>query len=170
MDGLTGFGDAIRTVFPHTEVQIGIVHAVRSSLRFVPYKDRKHVASDLKAIYTAATEDTALGLLDEFRRRWDTQYPMISKSWQDRWTEIAPFLSYPEEIRRVMYTTNAIESLNYSLRKVTRTRLAFPTTDAAMKLCYMAIQNISKKWRMPIKHWSQALNYLAITFDGRVPV
>ena len=108
--------------------------------------------------------------LEEFGRTWDEKYPMISKSWQNRWTEITPFLSYPEEIRKVMYTTNAIESLNYSLRKVTRNRLAFPTTDAAMKLCFMAIENISKKWRMPIKYWSQALNYLAIKFDGRVPV
>lgn len=170
VDGLTGFGEAIRTVFPKTEVQLCIVHVVRSSLRFVPYKDRKRVANDLKAIYTAATEEAALGSLEEFSRTWDERYPMISKSWQSRWTEITPFLNYPEEIRKVMYTTNAIESLNYSLRKVTRNRLAFPTTDAAMKLCYMAIENISKKWRMPIKHWSQALNYLAIKFDGRVPV
>ena len=170
VDGLTGFGDAIRTVFPQTEVQLCIVHVVRSSLRFVPYKDRKRVAADLKGIYTAATEAAALGALDEFCLTWDEHYPMISKSWKNRWTEITPFLSYPSEIRRVMYTTNAIESLNYSLRKVTRNRMAFPTTEAAMKLCYMAIQNISKKWRMPIKYWSQALNYLAIKFDGRVPV
>lgn len=170
VDGLSGFGDAIRTVFPRTEVQLCIVHVVRSSLRFVPYKDRKSVAADLRSIYSAPTEEAALGALDEFCRTWDEKYPMISKSWKNRWTEITPFLNYPEEIRRVMYTTNAIESLNYSLRKVTRNRLAFPTTDAAMKLCYMAIQNISKKWRMPIRHWSQALNYLAIKFDGRVPV
>ena len=170
VDGLTGFGDAIRTVFPQTEVQLCIVHVVRSSMRFVPYKDRKRVAADLKGIYTATTEEAALSALDEFSLAWDEKYPMIAKSWKNRWTEIAPFLSYPPEIRRVMYTTNAIESLNYSLRKVTKNRLAFPSSDAAMKLCFMAIQNISKKWRMPIKHWSQALNYLAIKFEGRIAV
>lgn len=170
VDGLTGFGDAIRTVYPDTEVQICIVHVIRSSLRFVPYKDKRIVAADLKTIYAAPTEEAALSAFDDFRQKWDALYPMISKSWETRWTEIAPFLKYPEEIRKVMYTTNAIESLNYSIRKVTRNRSAFPTTDAALKLCFMAVQNISKKWRMPIKHWSQALNYLAIKFDGRVPV
>lgn len=170
VDGLSGFAEAIRTVFPKTEVQVCIVHVVRSSLRFVPYKDRKPVAADLKRIYTAATEEAALAALEQFCGTWDQKYPMIGKSWKNRWTEIAPFLAYPQEIRRVMYTTNAIESLNYSLRKVTRNRLSFPTSEAAMKLCFMAIGNISKKWRMPIKEWSQALNYLAIKFDGRVPV
>lgn len=170
VDGLTGFGDAIHTVFPKTEVQLCIVHVVRSSLRFVPHKDRRVVAADLKTIYTAPTEEAALVSLDTFSQTWDEKYPMISKSWEARWTEIAPFLSYPQEIRRVMYTTNAIESVNSSLRKVTKNRLAFPTTEAAMKLCFMAIQNIEKKWTMPIKNWSQALNYLAIKFEGRVSI
>jgi putative transposase len=170
VDGLSGFPEAIRTLYPATDVQLCIVHVVRSSLRFVGYKDRKIVASGLKTIYTAATEEAALAALEEFRSQWDSKYPMIGKCWQSRWTEIAPFLSYPSEIRRAIYTTNAIESLNYSLRKVTKNRLAFPSTEAAMKLCFMAIQNISRKWTMPIQHWSQALNYLAIKFENRVPV
>ena len=108
--------------------------------------------------------------LEEFCSTWDEKYPMIGKSWKRRWTEITPFLSYPAEIRKVIYTTNAIESLNYTLRKVTKNRLAFPAEEAAMKLCYMAIQNISKNWAMPIRNWSQALKYLAIKFQGQVPV
>ncbi len=170
VDGLTGFPEAIRTVYPATDVQLCIVHVVRSSLRFVPYKDRKTVATGLKKIYTAATEETALVALQEFCTAWDEKYPMIGKSWKSRWTEISPFLEYPAEIRKAIYTTNAIESLNYSVRKVTRNRAAFPNADAAMKLVYMAIGNISKKWTMPIKNWSQALNHLAIKFEGRVPV
>lgn len=170
VDGLTGFPEAIRTVYPATDVQLCIVHVVRSSLRFVNYKDRKIVASGLKTIYTAATEEAALTALEQFCSQWEGKYPMIGKSWQSRWTEIAPFLSYPPEIRRAIYTTNAIESLNYSLRKVTKNRLAFPSAEAAMKLCFMAIQNISRRWTMPIQHWGQALNYLAIKFENRVPV
>ena len=169
-DGLTGFPDAVRAVYPATEVQLCIVHVVRSSLKFVPYKDRKTVASALRTIYVAPTEEAALQALEQFRGEWDGKYPMIARSWESRWTEIAPFLAYPAEIRKVMYTTNAIESLNYSIRKVTRNRQAFPSPDAATKLVYMALQNISRKWTMPIREWSQALNQLAIKFTGRVPV
>jgi len=170
MDGLTGFPDAVRAVYPDTEVQLCIVHVVRSSLKFVPYKDRKTVAAALRTIYSAATEEAALQALEQFRTEWDAKYPMIARSWESRRTEIVPFLAYAPEIRKVMYTTNAIESLNYSIRKVTRNRQAFPTADAAAKLVYMALQNISRKWRMPIREWSQALNQLAIRFTGRVPV
>jgi putative transposase len=170
VDGLTGFPDAIRSVFPQTEIQLCIVHTVRSSLKFVPYKDRKAVAVDLKKIYSAPTEEAALSALEEFCATWDGKYPMIGRSWKNRWTEITPFLAYPPEIRKVIYTTNAIESLNYCLRKVTKNRASFPTNEAAMKLVYMALQNIAKKWTMPIRDWSQALNQLAIKFTGRVPV
>jgi len=170
VDGLTGFPDAISAVFPQTEVQLCIVHVVRSSLKFVPYKDRKAVAADLKTIYAAATEEAADQALTEFCAKWDSKYPMIGKSWRARWTEIVPFLVYPAEIRRVIYTTNAIESLNFSLRKISKNRQAFPTSDAALKLLYMALENISKRWTMPIQNWRQALNYLAIKFEGRVPV
>jgi putative transposase len=170
VDGLSGFPDAIRAVYPATEVQLCLVHVVRSSLRFVPYKDRRIVAAGLKTIYSAPTEEAALAALEEFRATWDGKYPMIGRSWYERWTEITPFLAYAPEIRKVIYTTNAIESLNYTLRKVTRNRQAFPTSDAAMKLVYMALQNISRRWTMPVQDWSQALNQLAIKFTGRVPV
>ena len=146
------------------------MHIVRSSLKFVSYKDRKAVAAGLKKIYTAATEETALAGLSEFCSAWDEKYPAIGMSWKNRWTEICPFLEYPPQIRKAIYTTNAIESLNYSLRKVTKNRLAFPTADAAMKLVFMALGNISQKWTMPIANWGQAINHLAIKFDGRVPV
>jgi len=170
VDGLTGFPDAIRTVFPETDVQLCIVHAVRNSLKFVPYKDRKKVAADLKSVYGAATQESALTALELFGEKWDEKYPMISKSWKNHWTDLVPFLDYPPEIRKVMYTTNAIESLNYSIRKVTKNRMSFPNGEAAVKLVYMALQNIEKKWTMPIQNWSQALNFLAIKFEGRVPV
>ena len=170
VDGLSGFPDAIRAVYPGTEVQLCLVHVVRSSLRFVPYKDRRIVAAGLKTIYSAPTEEAALSALEEFRETWDGKYPMIGRSWDERWTEIVPFLAYAPEIRKVIYTTNAIESLNYTLRKVTRNRQAFPTSEAAMKLVYMALQNISRRWTMPVQDWSQALNQLAIKFTGRVPV
>lgn len=170
VDGLTGFPEAIRTVFPKTDVQLCIVHAVRTSLKFVPYKDRRAVSADLKLIYGAPTEEIALTRLDDFSEKWDEKYPMISKSWRTRWTDLVPFLQYPPEIRKVIYTTNAIESMNYSIRKVTKNRLSFPSSESAVKLVYMALQNIEKKWTMPIREWSQALNYLAIRFEGRLPV
>ena len=170
VDGLSGFPEAIRTVYPDTDVQLCIVHAVRNSLKFVPYKDRRAVSQDLKTIYGAATEEVALSALKAFGEKWDEKYPMISRSWRNHWTDMVPFLAYPPEIRKVMYTTNAIESMNYSIRKVTKNRMAFPTAEAALKLVFMALQNIEKKWTMPIRDWSQALNYLAVKFEGRVPV
>ena len=170
VDGLTGFPEAIRAVFPKTDVQLCIVHAVRSSLKYVPYKDRRAVAADLKQIYSSPTEESALARLEDFAETWDGKYPMIAKSWRARWTDLVPFLQYPAEIRKAIYTTNAIESLNYSIRKVTKNRMSFPTAESALKLVFMALQNIEKKWTLPIKDWSQALNFLAIKFEGRVPV
>ena len=169
VDGLTGFPDAIRTIYPQTQVQLCIVHMIRNSLKFVSFKDRAAVTAALKPIYTAANEEQALAALDAFSRTWDARYPMISRSWKTRWTEVAPFLSYPEEIRKVIYTTNAIESVSYSLRKVTNNRLSFPNSDAVMKLVFMALQNIAKKWTMPIKEWNRAHNQLVILFGDRVP-
>jgi transposase-like protein len=169
VDGLSGFPDAIRAVYPETEVQLCVVHMVRSSLKFVSYKDRRAVAAGLRTIYGAPTEEAALEALKEFRGTWDAKYPLIARRWQERWTEITAFLAYAPEIRRVIYTTNAIESLNYSLRKVTRNRGAFPNSDAAIKLVYMALQNIARRWTRPKEDWSQALNQLAIKFTGRVP-
>jgi len=170
VDGLTGFPDAIASVFPKTEVQLCIVHMVRNSLRYVPWKNRKAVARDLKKIYSAATAEAAEQALGEFEEKWSEQYPMAAKSWRDRWENVTPFFGYPEPIRKVIYTTNAIESLNAQLRKVTRKRGAFPTDDSVRKILYLAIQRASKKWTMPIRNWPEALNYFSIVFEGRVPV
>ena len=170
VDGLTGFPEAINTVFPKTEVQLCIVHMVRNSLKYVPNKDRKAVASDLKTIYLSPSEETAAIALDAFAEKWDGKYPMISRSWRTRWPEIIPFLKFPEIIRKMVYTTNAIESVNYTIRKVTRNRLSFPTTDAALKLVFMALQNISKKWTMPVRDWGAVLNQFAVIYGSRVPI
>jgi len=170
VDGLTGFPEAINAVFPKTEVQLCIVHMVRNSLKFVPYKDRKTVAVDLKKIYLSPSEETAAIALDAFAEKWDVKYPMISRSWKNRWPEIIPFLKFPEIIRKMVYTTNAIESVNYTIRKVTRNRQSFPTTDAAVKLVFMALQNISKKWTMPLRDWGGALNQFAVIYGSRVPI
>lgn len=170
VDGLTGFPEAIAAVFPKTEVQLCIVHMVRNSLKFVPFKDRKAIAADLRKIYTAPSEEMAVDELEAFSNRWDPRYPMISRSWKSKWPDLTPFFKFPETIRKVIYTTNAIESLNFSVRKVTKNRQSFPTADAAMKLVFMALQNISTKWTMPIRDWGAALNQFAILYGDRVPL
>lgn len=169
IDGLKGFPEAIESVFPHTQIQLCIVHMVRNSLRFVSYKDRKMVASDLKNIYRAATEEQGLDALKELEQKWHTRYPMIAKSWYANWNRLNTFFAYPEEIRRVIYTTNAIESLNSTLRKVTKNRGSFPNDDAGIKLLYMALKNIMKKWTMPLRDWGKAINQMSIVFEGRIP-
>ncbi|MBD2091406.1 IS256 family transposase [Microcoleus sp. FACHB-1515] len=168
-DGLTGFADAIEAVFPKTQVQLCIVHLVRNSLSYVSYKDRKAIAADLKTIYTAATEAEADQNLVAFAEQWDKQYPSISKSWLNHWQHVIPFFAFPDEIRRAIYTTNAIESLNMTLRKVLKNHWVFPTDDSALKVVYLAIHNIAKKWTTPIKNWKPALNRFAIEFEGRLP-
>lgn len=168
MDGLTGFPDAVRAVFPQTRIQLCIVHMVRNSTKFVSYKDLKAVCRDLKKIYTASTEEEALLSLEDFGKAWNSKYSMIQKSWLDHWDDLSEFFSYPEEIRRVIYTTNAIESLNFSLRKVTKNRAAFPTDESIYKIMYLAINKASKKWTMPIRNWGVALNQFSIMFEGRV--
>jgi len=170
IDGLKGLPEAIQSIFPDTRIQLCIVHMVRNSTKFVSYKDRKSLCSDLKKVYSAATEREALQLLEEFGATWDKKYPMISKSWRSNWDNLNEFFSYPDTIRRVIYTTNAVESLNYTLRKVTKNRSAFPTDEAALKLLYLAISNASKKWTMPIDDWGVALNQFALFFGGRVPL
>ena len=170
MDGLTGFPDAVRAVFPRTKIQLCIVHMVRNSTKFVSYKDLKAICKDLKAIYTASTEEEALLSLEDFGATWNSKYPMIHKSWEAHWDDLNEFFSYPEEIRRVIYTTNAIESLNFSLRKVTKNRAAFPTDESIYKIMYLAINKISKKWTMPIRNWGVALNQFSILFEGRVKI
>ena len=170
VDGLKGFPEAIETVYPETEIQLCIVHLVRHSLKFVGWKERKTVAADLRKIYTAATEAAAETRLAEFAAKWDDRFPMIAKSWRDNWTRVVPFFAHPPEIRRVLYTTNAIESLNMSLRKVTKARSSFPNDEAVLKLLYLALQNIAKRWTMPVQNWTAALNQFAIIYGDRVPI
>ena len=170
VDGLKGFTEAIESVFPETITQVCIVHQIRNSLAYISYKDRKAVAADLKPIYTAITEDEALYSLELFSEKWDARYPIVAKSWKANWQKICPMFGFPQEIRRAIYTTNVIESLNYSLRKITKTRAAFPTEEAALKLLYLGLQNAAKKWTMPIQNWSLALNQMAIIFEGRMPI
>lgn len=170
VDGLKGFPEAIEAVFPQTQVQLCLVHLVRYSLAFVSFKDRTAVATSLKAIYRATTEQEAELRLEEFASLWDHRYPLIAKSWRSNWSRLAPMFGYPAEIRRAVYTTNTIESLNMSLRKVIKTRASFPSDDAAFKLLYLALGNIAKKWTMPIPNWGLALNAFAILFEDRMTI
>lgn len=167
-DGLTGFPAAIEAVFPSAKVQLCIVHLVRQSLRFVGWKDRKAVAADLKLIYGSATLEEAEMALTAFAEKWDKQFPSISPIWLRHWENVTPFFDYPPEIRKVIYTTNAIESMNMTLRKVMKNKRIFPSDDAAFKQIYLALQNISKKWTLPIRDWKPALARFMIEFDGRV--
>ncbi len=170
VDGLKGFPEAIANQFPRTEVQLCIVHMVRNSLKYVSWKERKVVAQDLRAIYTAPTEEAALEALKAFAAKWDARFPSISKSWRERWENVIPFFAYPAEIRKVIYTTNAIESIQASLRKVTKKRGAFPNPEAVRKVLFLAVQRASERWSRPIKDWPAALNHFALVFEGRVPV
>jgi putative transposase len=167
-DGLTGFPSAIEAVFPNAKIQLCIVHLVRQSLRYVSWKDRKALAADLKQIYGACTLDEAEAALTVFAEKWDAQYPTISQIWLRHWENVTPFFDYPPEIRKVIYTTNAIESLNMTLRKVMKNKRIFPSDEAAFKQIYLALQNISKKWTMPIRDWKPALARFMIEFDGRI--
>lgn len=170
VDGLKGFPEAIETVFPDTQVQLCIVHMVRHSLNYVSWKQRKEVAADLKAIYSSPTLEEAEFQLEHFEEKWNASHPTISKSWRNNWERITPLFSFPPEIRKAIYTTNAIESVNMSLRKVTKNRGSFPNDESMIKLLYLALQNISKKWTMPIRNWRSALNQFSIMFEGRMPL
>ena len=167
VDGLKGFPEAIAAVYPNAEVQLCLVHLVRQSLTYVSWKQRKAVATDLRAIYTAATVDEATVALDAFALKWDAAYPQIAKSWRNNWAHVIPFFAYAPEIRKVIYTTNAIESVNYSLRRLTKTRASFPNDEAAIKLLYLGLRNISKRWTMPIQNWKQAMSQLMIRFEAQ---
>lgn len=168
VDGLKGFPEAIESVFPRTQVQLCIVHLVRHSLNYVSWKQRKKVAADLRPIYTAATAEAAAMALEEFAVKWDGTHPTISQVWRRNWTRIIPFFGYPAEIRRVIYTTNAVESLNMSLRKIIKTRGSFPSEEAAIRLLYLALRNHSKKWSF-IQGWREALNHFQILWPDRMP-
>ena len=168
VDGLKGFPEAIEAVYPKASVQLCIVHMVRNSLNFVSWKTRKEVAADLRLIYQSATVEDAEHRLGEFEAKWDTQYPSIAQIWRRNWSRVIPFFDYPPEIRKVIYTTNAIESINMSLRKIIKNRSSFPTDEAASKLLYLALNNISRKWTMPIHDWKAALNRFTIQFEDRM--
>jgi putative transposase len=167
VDGLKGFPQAIEAVFPETRVQLCIVHLVRASLNYVNWKERKPVAADLKAIYRAATADQAAQELTEFTAKWGHRYQVIGKLWKDNWERVIPFFEFPPEVRRVIYTTNAVESLHMSLRKIIKTRGSFPSEEAALKLLYLALRNASAKWDT-IQHWKQALNHFQMLWGDRI--
>jgi putative transposase len=167
-DGLKGFPEAIESVFPKTLVQTCVVHMIRHSLNLVSWSRRKEVARDLKTVYTARTVEQAEKALTAFEAKWGSKYPSIGKSWRSSWERITPFFAFPEDIRRAIYTTNAIEALNRQLRKILKTRGHFPSDEAAIKLLWLALDKASKKWSMPIRKWDLALQQLAIHFEGRV--
>lgn len=169
VDGLKGFPEAIEAVFPKAAVQLCIVHMVRHSLNYVSWKRRPEMAADLKRIYQSATADEAEQRLGEFEAKWDLEYLPIGQSWRRNWARLIPFFDYPLEIRKVIYTTNAIESVNMSLRKLTKNRGSFPSDEALLKLFYLALKNISQKWTMPIRDWKAALTRFTIQFEERLP-
>jgi putative transposase len=169
VDGLTGFPEAIRTAYPHAKVQLCIVHLVRAALRYVADKDSRAVAADLKAIYTAATVLEAEQGMAKFTEVWGEQYPTIVRQWRAKWPDLTAMFEFPAPIRKAMYTTNAIESVNSVIRKFTRNRKQYPNAESALKLVYLAIHEASRKWTMPIAGWKAALNHFAIAFEGRIP-
>ena len=169
VDGLKGFPEAIEAVYPKTAVQLCIVHMVRHSLNYVSWKQRKEVAADLKRIYRSTTAEEGEATLAAFEQKWNATHAPIAQSWRRNWPRIIPFFDYPPEIRKVIYTTNAIESVNMSLRKITKNRGSFPSDEALLKLFYLALRNIAKKWTMPIHDWKAALNRFTIQFEERMP-
>lgn len=169
IDGLSGFAEAIHVAYPKASVQLCIVHLVRAALRYVSTEDSKAVAADLKKIYAAATVVEAEQWLEKFAQAWDAKYPTIAKQWRAKWKDIITLFDYPPAIRRVIYTTNAIESVNSVIRKFTRNRKIYPNEESALKIVFMAIREASAKWTMPIFHWKQALNHFAILFEDRMP-
>lgn len=169
IDGLSGFAEAVHTAYPQTKVQLCIVHLVRAALRYVSTQDSKAVTRDLKNIYQSATVIEAETALEEFAQAWDEKYPTIAKMWRAKWTDIITLFDFPAPIRKAIYTTNAIESVNSVIRKFTRNRKIYPNEESALKLIYMAIAEASKKWTMPIRNWKQALNHFAIMYEDRMP-
>jgi len=168
VDGLSGFPEAIEVVYPQTRVQLCIIHQVRNSLKYVSWKDYKAVTADVKSIYRSATEDEALAELVKFGAKWDEKYPKISKSWEDHWLNLRTIFDFPAEIRKAIYTTNAIESLNSVIRKATKKRKVFPSDESALKVVYLATQAAAEKWTMPIQNWKQAMNRFAIEFEEQL--
>ena len=169
VDGLSGFSEAINSVYPRAEVQSCIVHAVRNSLKFVGWKERKKVAADLKLIYQSPTKEAAEAELKKFKKKWDGVHPIISQQWERNWEKLSVLYKYPSEIRKAIYTTNAVESLNHSLRKVLKNKKSFPTEEALYKVLYLAVGRASERWTMPIQNWGVALARFKIEFGDRLP-
>ena len=169
IDGLSGFAEAVHAAYPQTSVQLCIVHLVRAALRYVSTEDSKAVTAGLKTIYQAATVVEAEQGLEDFAQAWDAKYPTIAKTWRAKWSDIITLFDFPPAIRRAIYTTNAIESVNSVIRKFTRNRKIYPNEESALKIVYMAVHEASKRWTMPIHHWKQALNHFAILYEGRMP-
>jgi len=170
MDGLTGFKDAIKAIFPYTETQRCIVHQIRNSIKYIPYKDKKEFCKDLKLVYTAPNEECALLELDNLESKWRDKYAISIASWRNNWEDLSTFFKYPGEIRRIIYTTNAIESYNRQLRKVTKSRSIFPNDESLLKMLYLATQDITKKWTQNMRNWALVLAQLSIHFDGRIDI
>ena len=168
-DNLTGFTAAIEAVFPKTEIQNCIIHQLRNSSKYVSYKDLKALMADLKMVYAAVDEQTALDALDVFAERWDKKYPKISQSWRENWPNLSTYFKYPQEVRRLIYTTNAIEGFNHQLRKVTKAKSVFPTDDSLFKMLYLAMMDITKKWTGRRQDWSTIYAQLVVFFGDRIP-
>jgi putative transposase len=168
VDGLKGFPEAINTIFPRTEVQLCVIHQIRNSLKYVASKNQKAFMADLKPVYKAVSKEAAESALDELESRWGEQYPIVLKSWRSKWENLSVYFKYPADIRRVIYTTNAIEAVHRQFRKLTKTKGAFPNENSLLKLLYMGIHNASKKWTMPIHNWNLTLSQLSIYFEGRL--
>jgi putative transposase len=168
-DNLSGFSQAIEAAFPHTEQQLCIIHQIRNSTKYVSYKDLKGLMSDLKLVYGAVNEEAALYALEEVREKWGKKYPQILKSWDANWAELSTYFKYPQEVRTLIYTTNAVEGFHRMLRKYTKTKTIYPTDDAVRKSVYLSVQEISKKWTMPIRDWGAIMGQLTLFFGDRVP-
>ena len=168
VDGLKGFPEAIKAIFPKTEVQLCIIHQIRNSLRYVASKDQKEFMKDLKLVYEASTKELAEDELLKLEEKWGEKYPIVLKSWNNKWENLSVYFKYPQEIRKVIYTTNIIESVHRQFRTLTKTKGAFPNDDSLLKLLFMGIKNAQEKWTMPIRNWSLTLSQLAIHFDGRL--
>jgi len=168
IDGLTGFPDAIATIFPKTEIQLCIIHQIRNSLKYVGSKNHKAFMADLKPVYRASSKEAAETALDKLEEKWGTLYPIVIKSWRNKWDNLSAYFKYPEPIRKIIYTTNAVEAVHRQFRKLTKTKGAFPNENSLLKLLYAGILNATEKWTMPIHNWSQALSQLDIYFEGRL--
>ena len=168
VDGLKGFPEAIKAIFPNTEIQLCIVHQIRNSIRYVASKNQKEFMKDLKLIYQAISKEAAEIELDNLEEKWGKKYPIVIQSWKNKWENLSSYFKYPEDIKRIIYTTNIIESVHRQFRKLTKTKGAFPNENSLLKLLYMGIQNASKKWTMPIRNWSLTISQLSIFFEGRI--